>query len=518
MKPIAQRVLAGAEVVPLVRAMSVALVLVMGATFLISALAIRSTLSATVDREAAIRKARVARARVLTLQIDEETGLRGFAATGAPIFLAPFFKGREEWPRRLAELHQRLEAVDPESAVQTVAEGQLNDLWLRTVALPMIQNASLRRSLALHVRGKTIIDSFRQIDGYIYDRQELVAAATDGLAAQSIQRVFFWAIAVGLTVMIVVAGFAVFLVRTLEEMHVARREYEEEKRIADMLQEAFIQKALPDIAAVSLDAVYVPAGMEAQVGGDWYDAFELPDKRILFSIGDVSGHGIGAAIVMSRARQAILSAGMNNEDPAKVLAQANAVLMLQDSIMVTAVCGYIEPWSMKIAYATAGHPPPILASSSAPACILPGFGPPLGATSASSYRTFYEQGAIDSVLVLYTDGLVEYARNVVAGERRLLEVVDGMRSARPANPARHIFESIFGEAHPSDDVAILVASFAGGETRFLPRPAGESTERAPTWRAAGGATVDAFNILVPELRRIALLKSSDYRSQTSVER
>jgi hypothetical protein len=114
-----------------------------------------------------------------------------------------------------------------------------------------------------------IIDNFRLIDADIYDRQErVVAPAADGLAAQSIGRIALWSVVIGLPAVVVVAGSSLFLVRTLEDMHAARRAYEEEKRIADMLQEAFVQKALPDISAVALDAVYVPAGSEARVGGD----------------------------------------------------------------------------------------------------------------------------------------------------------------------------------------------------------------------------------------------------------
>jgi serine phosphatase RsbU (regulator of sigma subunit) len=77
--------------------------------------------------------------------------------------------------------------------------------------------------------------------------------------------------------------------------------YENEKRIADALQSAFVQKALPVIPNLGFHASYMPAGAEARVGGDWYDAFELPGGRILFSIGDVAEHGVEAAVFMSRA-------------------------------------------------------------------------------------------------------------------------------------------------------------------------------------------------------------------------
>jgi CHASE3 domain sensor protein len=521
MKPFLQRSLADAEVVPLVRAMSVVLVLVVGATFFVSAVMIRSTLSDTVGWQAAVRKARVSRGRVLTAQLDEESGLRGFAATGEPIFLQPFGEALRAWPRRLAELHDRLEVIDPSIADLTVTEGRLNDIWLRTVAQPMLRHPALRHSFLLHVRGKLIIDDFRAVDAVIYDDQEKIAAASDGSSARYVNRVVIWSSIVGLAATLLVLAFSFFLIRTLEEMRANRRAYEEEKRIADLLQEAFIQKALPHIAAVALDAVYVPAGMETQVGGDWYDAFELPDKRILFSIGDVCGHGIQAAIVMSRARQAILSAGMSATDPGTVLALANEVLLLQDSTMVTAICGYIEPWSMKIAYATAGHPPPILALPDGSARALPASGPPLGATHGIAYTTFIEQGAFDAMLVLYTDGLIEYERDIVRGEERLLEAVKDVARTRPEHPAQNVFDSIFKAAGPPDDVALLVATFAEGPPeRTLPDDSTVALARAAReLRSGGGPRAAVFNILVPELRRVSLLKSSSHPSMhVSLER
>ena len=215
------------------------------------------------------------------------------------------------------------------------------------------------------------------------------------------------------------------------------------------------------MSAIQLDGVYVPASHAVQVGGDWYDTFKLPDGRILFSIGDVCGHGVGAAIVMSRVRQAILTASVDNSDPSKILELANTVLLMQDSTIVTALCGFVDTETMAFTYATAGHPAPILAGPGA-ASSLWNYGPPLGASRTASYRNFVVSGDPNSIFVLYTDGLLEYRRDIVEGERRLLAIVNQAIEAKPLAPARYIFDRVFERFSPSDDVAILTIAFKSG--------------------------------------------------------
>ena len=85
---------------------------------------------------------------------------------------------------------------------------------------------------------------------------------------------------------------------------------ESEKQMAYKLQGAFLQQGLPVASNLGFSATYLPATLGTLVGGDWYDAFELSRGRIMFSIGDVAGHGIEAAVTMSRARQAIIAAAL----------------------------------------------------------------------------------------------------------------------------------------------------------------------------------------------------------------
>jgi serine phosphatase RsbU (regulator of sigma subunit) len=119
-----------------------------------------------------------------------------------------------------------------------------------------------------------------------------------------------------------------------------------EHQLTAKLQEAFLKQPLPAISNMGFSATYLPAATRSLVGGDWYDAFELPHGRVMFSLGDVAGHGIEAAVAMSRARQAIIAAALQDNDPGSVLARANETFMMQDTRFATAICGYIDPGTL----------------------------------------------------------------------------------------------------------------------------------------------------------------------------
>ena len=127
------------------------------------------------------------------------------------------------------------------------------------------------------------------------------------------------------------------------------------------------------------DAAYLAGPNEAVSGGDWFDAFALPDGRLAFSIGDVAGHGLPAASVVSEVQQAVRAAALGPNSPAGVLERANAALNVRaDPVMVTTIFGTLDPATSTVTYAVAGHPAPVLAMPNFRAEVLPGGGIPLG--------------------------------------------------------------------------------------------------------------------------------------------
>ncbi len=148
--------------------------------------------------------------------------------------------------------------------------------------------------------------------------------------------------------------------------------YAREHLVADTLQRALLPERLPIDDHLTFDAAYLPGAEEAIVGGDWYDAFRIPDGRIAFSIGDVAGHGLRAAIVMGEVRQAFRAAALNPNSPSLVLERANTIVnMRANPVMVTAIFGIADPREGTITYASAGHPSPVLALPDGEAHVLP---------------------------------------------------------------------------------------------------------------------------------------------------
>ena len=103
-----------------------------------------------------------------------------------------------------------------------------------------------------------------------------------------------------------------------------REQLRRKEQIVETLQQIYIPRAFPTVPGISFDAVYVPAEDDARVGGDWYDVFRLPDGRLAFSVGDVAGHGLHAAVTMGAIRQAIYVASLDSPDPAVVLRASTA--------------------------------------------------------------------------------------------------------------------------------------------------------------------------------------------------
>jgi serine phosphatase RsbU (regulator of sigma subunit) len=156
---------------------------------------------------------------------------------------------------------------------------------------------------------------------------------------------------------------------------------------------------------------------------------------------------------MNRARQAILGAALTDVDPARILQQANRSLTALEAGMVTAACCVYDSQTLTLAYATAGHPPPIVVPAGGPAFALPSGGPPLGIVTDLELGSTQHTVAAGTMVILYTDGLIEEGRDVIVDERRLLAIAERHRTSPEAAAA--IFGAMLPEQHPRDDVAIL---------------------------------------------------------------
>ncbi len=232
------------------------------------------------------------------------------------------------------------------------------------------------------------------------------------------------------------------------------RSYEREHRVASALQRAMLPAHLPSHERVELSYAYRPAERESLVGGDWYDAFMISDGRLAISIGDVGGHGLEAAVAMNEARQALRLSALEGMTPAQTLHRANAALMLNDERPIITA---IDVERSTFRYSCAGHPPPVIAPLSGTAAYIEGGGIPLGVDISALFPTLDVKLKPYTTLVLYTDGLIEYDRNIERESGRLLDALSARVQDRSPDGAGILVRYVL-DNRQVDDIAVLAAT------------------------------------------------------------
>ncbi len=241
------------------------------------------------------------------------------------------------------------------------------------------------------------------------------------------------------------------------------RLYERERSTAVTLQRSLLPASLPEVPGVELAASFRAGSAEADVGGDWYDVFALPDGRLVLVVGDVMGKGVRAAAGMGRLRSALRALAHANPLPEAVLTGLDRVFTAtedQDQI-ATLVYLLVNPVARRAAVGAAGHLPLVLRRSGrAPELVDAGSGStPLGWPEPRHQRTL-ELGPGDVLLGL-TDGLVERrGQDLDEGLAELLAVV-----GTAEEPLDRMVERVAADLLPDtpgrDDATVLAVRFAG---------------------------------------------------------
>ncbi|WP_285697071.1 SpoIIE family protein phosphatase [Actinomadura sp. NBRC 104412] len=242
------------------------------------------------------------------------------------------------------------------------------------------------------------------------------------------------------------------------------RRYTLEHDAALALQHRLLPQRLSGGDAVEVASRYLPSDTRG-VGGDWYDTIVLPDSRVALIVGDVTGHGLGAAANMGRLRAFTEALTYQDLPPGALLAHLDEVVSRfaedegEDVVSpVAATCLYAlyDPATRRCAIASAGHPPPALVHPAGEVS-FPGVpsGTPigLGMGGHESIELELDEGTL---LVLYTDGLIEHRESDLdAGMRRL-----GAALTRTTGPLDRLCSDLIGtlvKGAPQDDVTLLIA-------------------------------------------------------------
>jgi len=241
--------------------------------------------------------------------------------------------------------------------------------------------------------------------------------------------------------------------------------YEKEHTAAVTLQRSLLPDKLPSVPGLILAAKYLPRTTE--VGGDWYDVFRLPDRRLAVAVGDVMGKGLLAAAGMGRVRNALRALALTDPRPAAVLAGLDrlfAATELEEQV-TTITYLVIDPETGEGQAGNAGHPPTLLMTPGAlPVLDAAEAGTPLGWASPRRQHAFRLPPG--STAVFYSDGLVENrVRGLDAGLDELVRVAadapEDLLSA-PGRLMEYLLDHMLAGHEQDDDVTVLVMHVPAG--------------------------------------------------------
>jgi serine phosphatase RsbU (regulator of sigma subunit) len=223
------------------------------------------------------------------------------------------------------------------------------------------------------------------------------------------------------------------------------------------LQHALLPKALPVVAGMELAARYIPSATGVEIGGDWYSVVRTDAGRLVFVVGDVSGHGVDAASLMGSLRYTVRALARLGLGPAEILGRAGSEIDIgADGHFATALVGSIDLEADTMTLASAGHPPAVLVRPGEAVVCRAALGPPLG-LGLGPYRSTTTEFPRGWSLLAYTDGLIERrTRGIDEGIEALTVVAaDGPRGANSL--VDHVVAGLT-DGRNDDDIAVLCIS------------------------------------------------------------
>jgi serine phosphatase RsbU (regulator of sigma subunit)/anti-sigma regulatory factor (Ser/Thr protein kinase)/DNA-binding NarL/FixJ family response regulator len=232
--------------------------------------------------------------------------------------------------------------------------------------------------------------------------------------------------------------------------------YERERRTAAALQAGLLPQGVPELRHGQIAVRYLPALGGPAVGGDWYDAIVLPDGRLGLAIGDVTGHGAEAAVLMGQLRTALRAYALEGSSPDVVVSRVNALaLSLGDDAMATLIYAVLDQSLTSGSFVNAGHPPPVRIAAQGAEQLVSRSSPPVGASAASEFEGHQFDLHAGDALCLYSDGLVEErGADFPRRERELLAALGTPAAAEVL--CERALAALRPHGAADDDVALLV--------------------------------------------------------------
>ena len=251
-----------------------------------------------------------------------------------------------------------------------------------------------------------------------------------------------------------------------------RERIEQELQVARSIQQASLPKEVPTLEGWRIAPHYQPA---REVGGDFYDFFELDDGQLGLVVGDATSKGVPAALVMSSARSMLRAVAQTSNSPGEVLRRANDPLVadIPANMFVTCFYAILEPESGRLSYANAGHDLPYVRHGSE-AEELRARGMPLGLMPGMSYEEKEIILQVGESALFYSDGLVEAhdPKGEMFGSSRLRSLVADHVTGGSALIASLLqdLERFTGEGwDQEDDITLVILERSAQQTRLSSR-------------------------------------------------
>ena len=269
------------------------------------------------------------------------------------------------------------------------------------------------------------------------------------------------------------AGVAAHLEQAAQALGRTLRQ-ERDHEVAVELQRSLLPEGLPSSDDVSFAARYHAGGAGVEVGGDWYDAVRRPDGLLHVSVGDVAGRGIHAATLMAQLRNAFRAYAFDCSSPAEITRRL--LRHVPDGGMVTTVCLTLDPYTRRLGYSLAGHPPALLLNRTDGTVSRLGDAgaPPLGFATAAAIGEQWLTLSHPAAILAYTDGLIERRGvNVDDGIRRITSVLASSHRRSSEQLADALLATTVDDPSIDDDTALLVIDTPGVPARVHLRVAAD---------------------------------------------
>ncbi len=339
---------------------------------------------------------------IVNIQLSQETGLRGYLATGDTLFLEPYTRGVEEYEDALQTFDDTTHGLTLTDMTASIAEmRKLHNSWTVEVAKPLLEKPHAKDAITRETLGKVLVDQLRSDTTRI---RELLEEQLNSAQAQLRQRID-QALIGGLTAVLVFGIISIFFVSSRVQMQAV---IDRERSIVETLERAF-RTDLDVLPGSRIGTAYLSADLDAAVGGDLYDVRRLDATHGLVLVADVSGKGIKAAVNTAFVKYSVRALARDHRDPGDILDNFNTMFLetvSDPNLFVVVFVGILDAGSCTLSYASAGHSGAFLRRGS-DVSMLAVTGPVIGLDTSFTYDTNVVALEAGDLLLLATDGLSE---------------------------------------------------------------------------------------------------------------